>query len=129
MNTTTRSTFAAAALALAVSPLVLAAPASAERLDVTDGAVASSGRDAGADHKVARQQQQAYVDRLDAAARDAQGGARPGTSPLAPAQGGDDGVPVSVVTLLTLGGMAVGAGATLGLRRVQVPGRRQVAAA
>lgn len=129
MNTTTRSAFAAATLALSVSPLVLAGPASAERLDVTDGVVTFSARDVGADHEVARQQQLAYLDRLDAAAREAQGGARPGTSPIGPAQSGDDGVPVSVVTLLTLGGMAVGAGATLGLRRVQVPGRRQVAAA
>jgi hypothetical protein len=122
MNTTTRTAVAAAALTLAVSPLVLATPASAERVRVADVTVSTVERDVGA-----ARQQQAYLDRLLAAARDAEGGAGQPVAPLAPA-GSDDGVPISVVTLLTLGGLAVGAGATMAARRVQVPGRRPATA-
>jgi hypothetical protein len=122
MNTTTRTAVAAAALTLSVSPLVLATPASAERVRVADVTVSTVERDVGA-----ARQQQAYLDRLLAAARDAEGGAGQSVAPLAPA-GSDDGVPVSVVTLLTLGGLAVGAGATMAARRVQVPGRRPATA-
>ncbi len=127
MSTTTRSAVAAAALTLSVSPLLLTPTASAEPVGVADAAVSSSERDVGA--RTARELElELYLDRLDAAAREARSGAGQVTSPVAPARTGDDGVPVSVVTLLTLGGLAAGAGATIGLRRVHVPGRRPVAA-
>jgi hypothetical protein len=89
---------------------------------VADVTVSTVERDVGA-----ARQQHAYLDRLLAAARDAEGGGGQSVAPLAPA-GSDDSVPVSVVTLLTLGGLAVGAGATMAARRVQVPGRRPATA-
>ncbi len=146
MSTTSRSAVALAALVLSTSPLLLTPPAAADTSGRTKASieyterqfypsyrplkaqVEQAERDAAASGRAPRQQeQQAYLDRLDAAARDARGGTSQATSPVVPAQTGDDGVPVSVVTLLTLGGLAVGAGATIGLRRVQLPRRRQVA--
>jgi hypothetical protein len=76
MNTTTRTAVAAAALTLSVSPLVLATPASAERVRVADVTVSTVERDVGA-----ARQQQAYLDRLLAAARDAEGGAGQSVAP------------------------------------------------
>ena len=125
MDSTTRSAVAAAALALSTTPLLFAPPASADRVPVAE-TVASSTEGAGAGAPAYRQQQQAYLDRLLASRPDASGAGGP-AAPLAPGQPERDGVPVSVVTALTLGGLAAGAGATLGMRRVQLPRRRQVA--
>ena len=70
MSTTTRSAVAAAALTLSVSPLLLTPTASAEPVGVADAAVSSSERDVGA--RTARELElELYLDRLDAAAREA----------------------------------------------------------
>jgi hypothetical protein len=145
MNKTSRPAVAVGALVLSVGPLLLAVPAAAdtavgttasieyaERQAIggsrpTKAQIEQAERDAVAGDRASRQQeQQAYLDRLDAAARGARS-TGPATTQLAPASTGDDGVPVSVVTVLTIGGLAVGAGAALGLRRVQIPRRRQLA--
>lgn len=123
MHSTSRAASAVAALALSISPVLLSAPAMAEPIVDVPTAV-SQERDVGGAAEAVRRQQQAYLDQLATAARRAEATAAPA---FAPGQAEADAVPVSVATLLTIGGLAVGAGATLALRRVQLPGRRQVA--